>query len=253
MAKVKKEIKEEAKVLTKEEKIARKNAPVYSFDIETKNEDGTKKEFRIELKKPTRTMLADADMFYSIQLSKYIKMGLLTAEQLAKRQVDIGGTFSEEQQKHYAHLQALIAEKQEMFLRLMAQKELSPDEEDRKKSLYEDMSLLRSQIMDYEYIKTQVYEHTANAKARNDVILWWVLNLANCGEIIEGKETVVAPMFVGETHETRKLKLDEMEDNENELLAESFHKMIKAVTLWYWIGISDKQKLDEMLVDEEKA
>ncbi len=81
MAKVKKEIKEEAKVLTKEEKIARKNAPVYSFDIETKNEDGTKKEFRIELKKPTRTMLADADMFYSIQLSKYIKMGLLTAEQ----------------------------------------------------------------------------------------------------------------------------------------------------------------------------
>ncbi len=140
-----------------------------------------------------------------------------------------------------------------MFLRLMAQKELSPDEEDRKKSLYEDMSLLRSQIMDYEYIKTQVYEHTANAKARNDVILWWVLNLANCGEIIEGKETVVAPMFVGETHDSRKLKLDEMEDNENELLAESFHKMIKAVTLWYWIGISDKQKLDEMLVDEEKA
>lgn len=254
MAKAKKEIKEEVKetkkVLTKEEKMAIKNAPVYSFEVEVGEEP--KKTYRIELKKPTRSLLSEADMYYSIQLSKYIKMGLLTAEQLAKRQVDVGGTFSEEQQRHYATIQSMLAEKQEMFFRLMAQTELSPDEQERKKSLYEDMSLLRSQIMDYEYIKNQVYEHTANAKARNDVILWWVLVLSLVGEVSDGKETKMEPMFKGDSNETRKLMLDEMEDAGNEIVEAAFSKMVKAVTLWYWIGISDKEKLDELLVTEEK-
>lgn len=254
MAKAKKEEKkEETKVLTKEEKMAIKNAPIYSFQVEIKDEKGDKHDYRIELKKPTRTMMSEADMHYAIQLSKYIKMGLLTAEQLAKRQVDIGGTFSEEQQKHYAQLQALMAEKQEMFLKLVARNDLAPDEDERKNKLYEDMALIRSQIMDYEYIKNQIYEHTANSKARNDVILWWVMSLAHSGEVVENKEPVMVPMFVGETFESKKLKLDEMEDNDDEILKASFSKMVKAVTLWYWIGISDRTKLDEMLKLEENA
>lgn len=242
--------KEEVKVKTP----VNKNAPIYSFDIKTKDEEGKALgNFRVELRKPTRTILSEADMFYSIQLSKYIKLGLLTAEQLAKRQVDVGGTFSEDQQKHYSQLQSLIAEKQEMFLRLMAMKELSPDEEERKKKLYEDMALLRSQVMDYEYIKNQVYEHTANSKARNDVVLWLALNLASVGEIIEGKDPEMKPMFVGETHETRKLKLDEMEDNEDKILLESFSQIIKAVTVWYWMGISDREELAKVLKIEADA
>ena len=34
---------------------------------------------RVILRKPTRTQLEDGDMFYSIWLNKYIKMGLLTS------------------------------------------------------------------------------------------------------------------------------------------------------------------------------
>ena len=254
MTKTIKKEKQEVKVLTKEEKAVIRNAPIYSFDVKVdKDGDGNKKEYRIEIKKPTRTFISEADMHFSIQLSKYIKMGLLTAEQVAKRQVDVGGTFSEEQQKHYSKLQSLIAEKQEMFLRLMAQKDLSEDEKERKQTLYDDIALLRSQTMDYEYIKNQAYEHTANAKARNDVILWWVLNLAQIGEVIEGKETILTPMFVGENYETKKLKLDEMEDNDDEIIKASFSKMVKIITLWYWIGISDKEKLGEMLALEEDA
>lgn len=238
--------------MTKEERVALKNAPIYSFEVSV-GEGEKKKDYRIEIKKPTRTQMSEADMYYSIQLSKYIKMGLLTAEQLAKRQVDIGGTFSEEQQKHYAQLQSLIAEKNEMYLRLMAANELGADEEERKKKLYDDIAMLHSQIMDYEYIKNQVYEHTANSKARNDVILWLALNLAKVGELVKDKETVMADMFAGENYDTRKLKLDEMEDNEDDLLRASFSKMVKAITLWYWIGISEKTKLDEMLKTEENA
>lgn len=251
MAKAEKKI--EAKDQNKQEKVvANKNAPIYSFNIKIKEGDA-EKTYRIELKKPTRTMTSDADMFYSIQLSKYIKMGLLTAEQLAKRQIDVGGTFSEEQQKQFAALQATLAEKQEMFLRLMSQKELNEDEHDRKSRLVADIALIRTQIMDYEYVRGQVYEHTANIKARNDVIMWWVLSLARFGEIVEGKEVEMAQMFPGESHEVRKLKLEEMEDSESKILEESFIKMARAITMWYWMGVSDRDKLEELMEEESRV
>jgi len=250
------ENKEMAKAKTKEteEKKIDKNAPIYSFEISVADKEDKRKKtkYRIALKKPTRTLLSDADMYYSIRLSTYIKMGLLTAEQIAKRQVDVGGTFTDEQQKHYAKLQSLIGEKQEMLLRLMAKKDLSPDEEERKRALYDDTAMLRSQAMDYEYIKNQVYEHTANAKARNDVILWWVLNLATIQSVDEeGAEVKV--MFQGENFETKKMSLEEMEDSEDGVLEESFTHMIKAVTLWYWMGIGNADKIQELLASEENA
>lgn len=232
-----------------------KKKPIYTFDIKIKGEKkGQDKKYKIQLKKPTRSMFNEADMFYSIQLNKYIKMGLLTAEQLAKRQIDIGGTFSEEQQKHYAKLQTLIADKEEMFLRLAAKTELSPDEEDRKKSLIEDISVLRSQIIDYEYIRNQVYEHTANSKARNDVILWWVLGITQFAEIDkDGNTGEFRAMFEGDSHETRKMKLEEMEDDEDVVVTNCFSKLVKIVTVWYWMGISDNKKMEEILKMEENA
>ena len=44
---------------------------------------------RIFLRKPTRTQVEDGDMFYSIWLNKFIKMGLLTRAMLATRHVSV--------------------------------------------------------------------------------------------------------------------------------------------------------------------
>lgn len=227
-----------------------KNAPIFKFETKIKQDD-VEKNYEICLKKPTRSMYSEADMFYSIQLNKYIKMGLLTAEQIAKRQIDVGGTFSDEQQKHYIELQKLLAEKQEMLLRIMSKTEISQDEEERKKNLISDTAILKNQLTDYEYIKNQIYEHTANAKARNDLILWWVLNLSMIAEIEEGKESNLVKMFEGETFDTRKLKLQEMEDNDNEIIKNVFSKLVRIVTLWYWMGVSDAERLKQLVEENE--
>lgn len=235
-----------------------KKEPIFKFDVKVEPaEEGQKaKTYSVELKRPTRSLFNEADMYYSIQLNKYIKMGLLTAEQLAKRQIDMGGTLSEDQTRDYAKVQALIAEKEEMFLRLMAQKELSPDEQERKGRLYDDISILRTRVMDYEFVRNQAFDHTANVKARNDVILWWVLHLAQLCEVPEGenaKEEDMKPMFAGETLETKNLKLEEMVDNDDPLLTLVLNKLAKVVTLWYWLGITDKEQLAKLVKEEQKA
>lgn len=228
--------------------------PIYSFDVEIKDGE-VKKNYRLQLKSPNRSHYQDADMFYSIQLNKYIKLGLLTSEQVAKRQIDVGGTFTEEQLQDYAKLSARLAEKEEMYLRLTAKQEsaeFNEEQAERRSKLTEDIAILRAKIQEYEYVRNSVYDHTANAKARNDTILWWVLYLTNFAEIKEGTETLdFIPMFSGEDFAAKKMTLEDSEDNEDKVVLATFSKLVRIVTYWYWMGVSDKEKLKELMDKED--
>jgi hypothetical protein len=67
---------------------------------------------KIVFRRPTRTQLEDGDMFYSIWLNKYIKMGLLTRAMLAKQHIDVGGTMDEEEKQYYSQMYVKLFEKQ---------------------------------------------------------------------------------------------------------------------------------------------
>ena len=75
---------------------------------------------KLVIKKPTRTQVDDGDMFYSIWLNKFIKMGLLTRAMLAKKQVDIGGTLNEDDKVNFAKLYLQLFEKQQNVIRYSA-------------------------------------------------------------------------------------------------------------------------------------
>ena len=56
------------------------------------------------LKKPTRSLFDDAELFYGVKLSEGIKAGLLTRALLAKRFSNDGGVLSEDDKDKYAEL-----------------------------------------------------------------------------------------------------------------------------------------------------
>ena len=97
----KKKIKEVLKEVTKKNEETGKEETV-----EEMVEKSVKKTtpVKVFLRKPTRTQVEDGDMFYSIWLNKFIKMGLLTRAMLAKKQVDVGGTLNEDDKMNYAKL-----------------------------------------------------------------------------------------------------------------------------------------------------
>lgn len=226
----------------------KKREPIYNFSRTVKENDKDKV-FEIQLRSPTRSQLNDADMFYSIRLSKYIRDGLLTSEQIQKRQIDVGGTFTEEQQRQYTKFQVLLAEKRELLMRIMAKApdQLAEEERERKRILSEDIGILIGQIQEYEFVRNTIFEHSANAKARNDVLLWWILNLTQFAEIVEGKEAEFKPMFTGEDFDSKKMSLEQMQDDESELLTSSFDELTRTVTIWYWMGVTDKTELSKLV------
>ena len=87
-----------------------------------KNEDGTEEEvevsktvkkpvpFEFILKDPSRRELEEADMEFSIEMSRCIKKGILTKAMLAKKYSDTGGLLSEGDANRLVELYAELAE-----------------------------------------------------------------------------------------------------------------------------------------------
>ena len=53
------------------------------------------------LKRPTRKMFDECNLFYSVKVSEGVKNGLLTRSMINKRYQDDAGALSEEEKKHF--------------------------------------------------------------------------------------------------------------------------------------------------------
>ena len=219
-----------------------------NVEIKEMAEKTIKTPFHVIMKRPTRSIIQEADLFYSVQFNKYVKMGLLTAQQMAKQCLDTGGVLSESQEKHYAALQTDFMAKQEVLVRLISKGDsLSEDEIERKARLEAEVANLQVKIGDYEYAKNTIMDHTADSKARNDVIRWWVLYLTQYSEGDENDSAVYLDMFGGETYSARREKEEELEDNGDPLFDKCIQRLVQAATLWYWIGMDNEKDIDSAL------
>ena len=64
------------------------------------------------LRKPTRKLFDEAELFYGVELSKGIKAGLLTRALLQKRFSNDGGTLGEKESEEWSTLYSEIFDKQ---------------------------------------------------------------------------------------------------------------------------------------------
>ena len=73
---------------------------------------------KIILKEPNRRDLEEADIEYSIEMSKCIKRGILTKAMLAKKYSDTGGLLTEEDAKLLTRRYSELGELQNRYSRL---------------------------------------------------------------------------------------------------------------------------------------
>ena len=59
---------------------------------------------QVKIRKPSRRMFDDGELYYGVKLSEGIKAGLLTRAQLAKRYEDDGGSLSDSEKERYSEL-----------------------------------------------------------------------------------------------------------------------------------------------------
>lgn len=237
----------------------------------TENEDGQKvtttKDVKKEveklkfLRKPTRKLFDDAELFYGVELSKGIKAGLLTRALLQKRFSNDGGVLGEKEREEWGNLYSEIFDKQVELQRLTIIENRTPEQEEEFEGAKEFLKDSRTRVQEFEMQQSSLYDQTAENRARNRTILWWVLHLAHSVE----DEGVEAPFFGAGSYEDKINEYDRMEEEEDEFATECINKFFYYVSFWYvsktsdpkqfkdLIKFAEQQDLEETDADQEEA
>lgn len=224
---------------------------------ETKNGKGeavtTEKEIvneikqKVFLKKPTRSLFDEAELFYGVRLSEGIKAGLLTRALLAKRFSNDGGVLSEDDKDRYSELYIKLYEKQLDIERMSSTpaKKRTKDDEGKLTEALESSAELRQQLTDFEMAQSSLFEQTAENRARNKTILWWTLQLSHL-EDEDGKEEAV---FAGSVYDDKLASYDILEESEDQFDDDLLRKLVYYVSFWYVGRVTSQREFEELLKD----
>lgn len=203
---------------------------------------------KIIFRRPTRTQLEDGDMFYSIWLNKFIKMGLLTRAMLAKQHIDVGGSMDEEEKQYYSQLYVRLFEKQMALQRfaVIGANEMTNEQSEKRERMVAEIGLIRKELTDFETVQANMFEHTADIKARNKTITWYLLHLAHF-QMVEDETSSPQPMFPGDDYDEKYELYQSKEEEDDDIFWGSIDKLSSIATIWYMSGVQEQEDFDSLL------
>ena len=197
------------------------------------------------LRRPTRAMTDEAELYYGVKLAEGIKAGLLTRALLEKRFDNDGGTRNDEENKEYQQAIDKLQDfhKEQTKILEVSEKKRTAAQKKRLKELEEEIKPARRALRDLQLDEDTLFEETAESRARNKVILWWMLHLAY--HEIGDKEV---PFFGNGTMDERLEQYDEIEEGEDVFRIVVARKIAYYVSFWF-VGRPNSQKEFQDMID----
>jgi len=185
-------------------------------------------------------------MEYSIEISRCIKKGILTKAMLAKKYSDTGGILTE---KDALRLVDLYSDLSELELE-MSKRGASPHakkEDPKEKKLGGKIAMARREIVNLESAYQSLFNHTADIKAQNRVILWYILHLAHLNT--NEKEDTNTPLFEGKSFENKIDDYYKKDEDDNELFRLIQSKLAAIISYWYFSEKPTQEDFDNIIDD----
>ena len=232
---IRKEGDQEVKVTKKEKKVVEKKFGIFS---------------------PKRSRLEEGEMYYAARVSENIKAGILPTSILIRKFDSDGGFLSDGELKYQNSLKTQtfdlnrrIIETSSDIEKLKA--ELEKEKSDEKQKEKEDKDQILDALLDgfyevqEELLKIQqtvdsFFEQSAEIKARNKTIVWWILNLSY--DLNNDKEEF---FFKGRTIEEKLRSLDDLEESDEEFVGYLIKKFSYLISYWYSSKISKKEQFED--------
>lgn len=212
------------------------NKWLYEFNAKNviKKDDGSQETItkKFALLKPNRRLREDGELFYAAETSRFAKAGVLPKAAWGTILSNGGGSISEQEREQYGNLllkfRDLSFELQSILIK--GEGERTEAEKLRSDELIIDLDDIRKDIQNFEASQIAIFENTAEAKARNRTILWWVMNLS-----YEKDGDNYKAIFKGDSFDEKLLQYDSFEEDENkyEFLLGVIRRITYLVTLWF--------------------
>jgi hypothetical protein len=207
---------------------------LYKFEAEEAiskdNGETVKNNRKFSILKPNRRLREDGELFYAAETSRFAKAGVLPRAAWNTILSNGGGSISDKEREVYG---GLLLKFRDASLELQSilfktEDQRSEAEKTRVDELTEDLDDIRKEIQSFESSQIAIFENTAEAKARNKTILWWVLNLAH-EEVNDKYEEVVK----GESFNDKLDFYDDLENTNNEFLLTILRRFTYLITVWF--------------------
>lgn len=216
---------------------------LYRFTVRENVEDGDPIMHQVSIGKPNRRQIEEADMEYSITLSNCVSKGVLTKQMLAKKYSDSGGIMSEYDAKKLLELYVESDELSNKLARISSMGGKNKKSKQDSEKLTEKLASKRREIVEMETNYQSLFNHTADTKAQNAVVRWYVLHLVN---IFDEQEDKFIPYFKG-NYEERTNNYYEKEDEGDETYQKIMSKAASIVSLWFFNDAESTEEIDDLL------
>lgn len=203
--------------------------------------------YRLIMKQPTRRQIEEAELEFSVEMSSCIRKGILTKAMLAKKYSDTGGLLALEDAKSLTTMYVKYGELSQENERIGVKTSgLSDEDKKRINQISGEIALLKKNIIDIETSYANLFNHTADVRAENKVIQWYILNLTF---LQKSDQKEVTPLFAGSNFEEKIQTYYDMEEEGDELYDLVGGKVAALFSFWYYssgaVSLSDFEKLDK--------
>lgn len=192
------------------------------------------------LRRPTRAMLDEGELYYGVELGKAIRAGMITRPLLHKRYTNDGGIMNDLQQKAFDELTKELREiyKQQEEINVIDEKKRTNAQKKKHKDLEDKAKPYLETMRRYNMAEESIFEDTAESRARNKAILWWVLFMS-----YNDDET---PFFNKGELEDRIEKYDDIDDGQDPFLTSVVGEFTYNISLWYFARPNSKEQFEEL-------
>lgn len=207
----------------------------------------------ILIKKPNRKQIQEAEMAFSIEMSRCIKTGILTKAMLLNKYSDNGGLFSEKESKELNSLYSQLekAQLEIVNLNIVPEDQRTEDQKNQLSQKQNSIIELRKEIVERETSYLTLFNHTADTKAQNKCVLWYVLNMSFYKDPSQNHADFV-PIFKGSSFEEKEESLYELEEKEDEIYTLTYGKLASVISFWYFTGKIDKEEFDKVVKEQNE-
>ena len=205
---------------------------------------------QVKIKRPSRRDLEEAELEYSVEMSRCVKKGILTKAMLYKKYSDTGGVWSEDDAKDYGRLYKEIFDIQTEYVRLETVEKKTAKQEEKLESLKEELSIKKRKIINSETSMQSLFDHTADTKAQNRLLLWYTLMLTN---IQREDDEDPKPYFIGDDFDKRIDDYYTKEDENSDFYGLLVQKVSTILAFWFFNQASTPEEFNKLIEDVEKG
>jgi len=219
-------------------------------EVEAFRNKTSKKNTKIVIEKPSISDIEKAEFFFGQKYNEYINAGFLTKAMLLNK-IGETGTSSVSEEVRDAVIEYLEASRVIEFYD--GADKLTDDQQkklDEAKKKFAETQML---VHEHESNVRGQYSQTAETKAEEKMIEWFIFNFSYYEDEVDGEKTYF-PLFEGNSFgEKRSFFLELSEDKEDierrdvlnakDIFDESFDMIAKAINIWYNKLGSNKEEI----------